>query len=93
MGQSAEALVLTEWKRAPSSGDVADKAREGRSQAQSYAAGVLGGLELASVRYVVVVTEDWTDPLPDEIGEGVTYRYLGIAVKPSSPSRRSRRTS
>ena len=89
--RSAEALVLTEWKKAPTPELAGEKARQGKAQAEAYSAGVLGGLELAYTRYVVVLSEDWAN-LPDDESDGVlTYRYVGIAVRPSTPSRRAAR--
>ncbi len=89
--RSAEALVLTEWKKAPTAKLAPERARQGRTQAEAYSEGVLGGLELAYTRYVVVLSEDWVD-LPDDESDGVlTYRYVGIAVRPSTPSRRAAR--
>lgn len=87
----AESLVLTEWKKAEKQGDAVNKARVGRNQAKAYSVGVLAGVELSAVRYVVVVTSDW-DELPDDESDGqITYRYVGIAVSPAAPSRSAAR--
>jgi hypothetical protein len=83
--RSAEALVLTEWKVADATNAPA-RAAEAKRQIAAYAAGALGGFELRSVRYVVVVS-DRSAPMPADEREGeVTYRYVNIAVRPHVPS-------
>ncbi|MBA4391777.1 MAG: hypothetical protein C0399_12700, partial [Syntrophus sp. (in: bacteria)] len=49
---SADALVLTEWKKVES--EFAKIAESARKQADLYSAGVLGGLELREYRYIVL---------------------------------------
>lgn len=84
---SAEALVLTEWKLVRVLGHLPGKAAEGRRQAGRYRAGVLGGLELASVRYVVLLSEHTLGRV-DDVAEGdVVYRHVNIAVDPQPPSK------
>jgi hypothetical protein len=91
--KSAEGLVLTEWKRALPSDDPARCFEEARQQAARYAKGALGGLELASYRYAVVVSEDHV-AMPPEAREGnLLYRYVNIAVQPQPPSRHRSRTA
>lgn len=84
--QVAEALVLTEWKLVSSTQAVAGAAASARRQAELYAGGVLGGLELADYRYVVVVTQDRVPMPEDAAGSRATYRHVNIAVAPSVPS-------
>jgi hypothetical protein len=84
-------LVLTEWKRARTRGEADGMSSEGKGQASRYARGVLAGVELASPRYVVVVTEDLTE-LPQDVIEGdVAYRFVNIAVRPSPPAEAARK--
>ncbi|CCD96593.1 conserved hypothetical protein [Bradyrhizobium sp. ORS 375] len=78
-------LVLTEWKRV--TGSNADTAYvEARAQAALYQGGVLGGLELNSHRYLVIVTERQIVPPADLVEGNVVYRHINIAVDPYSPS-------
>ncbi|MGH9886847.1 MAG: hypothetical protein ACREBE_15055, partial [bacterium] len=80
--ESADALVLTEWKVAKTRDEVAGKAAEGRKQAAIYSGSSLAACELASVRYVVVVTAHREDMLPD-VSEGpIVYRFINLAVAP-----------
>ncbi len=87
----ADALVLTEWKKATKS-DAHTKFSEAVRQAENYArAGPLAGNELRGYRYAIVVTEKQVEPPPDETRDGVTYRHINIAVDPDTPSRAARR--
>jgi hypothetical protein len=80
-------LVLTEWKVAASPSDAEKKSEEAFAQAQRYGQGILGGFELKSTRYVVIVSPDFYS-LPAERNHGGTqYRFVNIAVKPSTPSK------
>ena len=84
---AAEALVLTEWKlvRKPAERDA--QAEQGRRQAGRYSTGSLASVELASNRYVVLVSERHLDPIADVREGDVTYRHVNIAVDPASPSK------
>ncbi|MDW9805263.1 hypothetical protein GOA91_20490 [Sinorhizobium meliloti] len=77
-------VVLTEWKRADE--DPADRFQEAFRQAEAYSSGVLAGVELASHRYLVVVTRRQFPPPADIVVGQVTYRHINIAVDPYSPS-------
>lgn len=89
--ESAFGLILTEWKRGSSSSEAEEKLKEARIQAQKYSVGVLGGIELISPRYIVIVTKDYiTLPNDIEIGD-IKYRHLNIATEPSVPSTASRK--
>lgn len=89
--RAADALVLTEWKIVRPKDDAATKANEAYVQVQRYGASILAGLELASYRYIVLVSEARID-LPDDFeSEGVRYCHFNIAVKPEAPSREGRR--
>ena len=77
----ADALVLTEWKRATSESEARTKFKEARSQAEKYASGPLAGIELRRYRYAVVVTEKQVKEPRDESSDGVIYRHINIAVR------------
>jgi hypothetical protein len=56
-------------------------------QARRYRAGILAGIEVATPRYLVIVSDDHlTMPSPQTAGEA-TYEYRNIAVNPSAPSK------
>lgn len=82
-------MVLTEWKRADRNPERAYA--EAKRQAELYSGGVLAGLELASHRYLVVVTAKQIVPPPDAVEGTVTYRHINIAVDPDDPSKASKR--
>lgn len=82
----ARALVLTEWKRIKLGDNVEAEARSARGQMRIYAHEGLAGLEIRSVRYVVLVTEKRIPELDDVVENGITYRHRIIAVAPSVPS-------
>jgi hypothetical protein len=77
-------MVLTEWKRANGDPDAAYKVA--KEQAALYAGGVLAGVELASHRYLVIVTKKQIALPSDAVDGAVTYRHINIAVEPESPS-------
>jgi hypothetical protein len=81
----ADALVLTEWKKATMS-NAGEKFREAVRQAENYAQGPLAGNELRDYRYAIVVTEKQVRKPADERHDGVTYRHINIAVNPDTPS-------
>ena len=84
---AAEALVLTEWKKVSSS-DVIDTIATGaRRQADRYSTGSLAGIELATHRYIVLVSEKHLDPVEDFKNGDITYRHINIAVDPLVPSK------
>jgi hypothetical protein len=82
---SAVGIIATEWKLCRTrNGDA--KFAEARRQIDKYTSGLLAGVELASHRYLVVVTKKELEPTPDETSGGVTYRHINIAVDPDVPS-------
>jgi hypothetical protein len=94
VSRSASGLVLTEWKVANDDAEAVNRFKEARIQADLYQEGPLGGLELASHRYLVVVTKNRISPsmLPlDTHMENVIYRHINIAVSPLVPSAQSKR--
>lgn len=91
--RSADTLVLTEWKLAKKRSEVAAKAEDGMRQARIYGSSSLAAIELASVRYIVVVTEEREVMRDDERVGPVTYRFINIAVSPLGPSATARKRS
>jgi hypothetical protein len=87
---TVDVLTLTEWKVARTAAEVEGKYQEAVSQLRSYAAGVLAGVELQSVRYAVTVGSDRADLRADSLEGAVVFRHVHIAVAPSSPSKVSR---
>lgn len=86
---AVDGLVLTEWKVASCSQDANKRYAEAKKQAQSYADGVLAGIELNQIRYLVVVTEKQlpnSSIPPDEKIDGVSYRHINLAINPDVPS-------
>lgn len=97
VGQAANArrysdgLVLTEWKKLSDNQKPEDRFAEARRQTQRYSQGALGGNELTSYRYAILVSSDDVRP-PDDVAEGnVVYRHINIAVEPRSPSKAATR--
>jgi len=90
--RTARALALTEWKVVRSSEERETKAAEARAQAKLYAGGLLAGVVLKSVRYIVLVSEEDMEPPADQHEASVTYRHIVLPVDPRTPSRQSRRT-
>ncbi len=88
---AADALVLTEWKIARSTREVETQAKTGMVQAGLYAGSSMAAHELATVRYVVVVTSSREAMPSDEMSGGVTYRFINVAVDPASPSTDAKR--
>jgi hypothetical protein len=72
-------------------GELSQKAEEAFIQASIYGDSLLGGIELAGYRYLVLVSEDRLQIPPDRIEKEVVYRHINIAVNPSLPSKTSRK--
>ena len=95
---AADALVLTEWKvvRGKTASeietDLQRKAQQAHDQARVYTQETLAGFELASRRYLVMVSHGRLD-MPDAHQDGpVVYEYVNVPVAPALPSKYSRRT-
>jgi hypothetical protein len=91
--RSVDGLVLTEWKLATRK-DARAKFRMAYEQAKTYKQGVLGGVELAGYRYLIVVSEKdlQSEDVPTDFSEnGVVYRHINIVINPDLPSVRSRK--
>ncbi len=89
----AEALVLTEWKRVKEISALHTTQEAAYRQAKLYARGGLAGIELDTIRYLVLVTEEQHSVLEDFEDAGVLYRHINLAVAPLSPSRAARQQS
>lgn len=87
----ADGLILTEWKVARPDDQSHEKFVEARAQAKLYTQGVLAGVELTTVRYVVVVSSQHVEEPADMQDGTVIYRHINIAVDPETPSTASRK--
>src|SRR5262245_23896844 len=85
--RTAEALVLTEWKRVLSPDKTEVMARKAREQAARYTVGALGGVELAGYRFIVLVSKQYLTLPEDQSEKGVVYHHVNVAVDPKSPSK------
>jgi hypothetical protein len=88
---SADALVLTEWKRVRLRDELQDKIQEAQRQAEIYNSDVLGGVEIRNYRYLVMVSEKRMEMPDDSIKGGAKYRHINIAVNPGNPSEEAKR--
>jgi hypothetical protein len=89
--RAADVLVLTEWKVVRSNDVAVTKAREAIAQVQRYCSSILGGIELAHYRYIVLVSKTRVELPPDFDDNGVRYCHINIAVDPETPSQEGRR--
>jgi hypothetical protein len=85
--RTAEALVLTEWKRVLLTTETKAKAAQARKQAARYTVGALGGVELAGYRFIVLVSKEHLTLPEDQTENGVRYQHINIAVAPKLPSK------
>ncbi|WP_157907107.1 hypothetical protein [Sorangium cellulosum] len=87
--ESGSRLVLTEWKRLRSCTDAAVHKASAQAirQARLYSSGGLAAVELRSVRYVVLISNDRVTLPVDIESDGISYKHVNIAVAPSSPSK------
>ena len=83
---AVDALVLTEWKLVRTNAELFGKIESAKRQAAIYSTGVLGAVELAYYRYLVMVSEHNMAMPEDEIVGAVKYRHINIAVNPLTPS-------
>ncbi|MES1191365.1 MAG: hypothetical protein ABUS47_09825 [Steroidobacter sp.] len=90
----ADGLVLTEWKRFRNNDSPIAKFEEAREQARHYVSGVLGGIELRTHRYAIVVSKKPINaPSPPNYENGITWRHINIAIDPETPSKMARKNS
>jgi len=94
VSRAVDGFVLTEWKVASSPKDAKERYAEAKRQAALYANGVLAGIELTQIRYLVVVTEKQlpNSSIPsDEETDGILYRHINLAINPDVPSVQSKK--
>jgi len=84
---TAEALVLTEWKKVSKPEDLDVQAEKAFKQALVYGDSLLAGIELAGYRYLVLVSDDRLELPSDRTENEVVYRYINIPVQPRVPSK------
>jgi hypothetical protein len=85
--RTAEALVLTEWKRVLSPNKTEAMAAAARRQAARYTVGALGGVELRDYVFIVLVSKRYLTLPEDRLENGVRYQHINVAVDPKSPSK------
>ncbi len=85
--ESAQGLVLTEWKLVGKNLAPDAQARAAKSQAARYAEGILAGFELKSDRYLVLVGKDEFTAPADEIVDGIRYKVIPIILNRKPPSK------
>lgn len=89
--KTSTALVLTEWKAVRKDSELNTKIKEAYEQTKIYQAGVLGGVELANYRYLVMVSEK-SLKMPSDLIEGASiYRHINLPVNPDSPSEEAKK--
>jgi hypothetical protein len=92
--RASNVLALTEWKlvQEGASESAIDRISSGAiRQMQEYTAGVLGGIELVSVRFVVLVSKEPLPSLADFEDGGFIYRHINVAIRRDVPSTESTR--
>ena len=89
--QTALGMVLTEWKRATSKSKIDACYAAGKKQAACYGHGIVGGIELADTRYIVVITRKAGMRDLTSVEGDITYRFINIDVEPETPSRAAER--
>lgn len=88
---SAHGLVLTEWKLVRE-GDLPEKKKdEAKRQAARYSEGGLGGFELETERFLVLVAKQEFVVPDDLIEEGIKYKVVPLFLNRKSPSVSARR--
>jgi hypothetical protein len=80
-------LVLTEWKVVRNLSELAAKLEEAYKQAKRYRQGILAEFEVASPRYLVIVSQDYMQLPEPRIEQDVEYEYRNVAVFPTAPSK------
>jgi len=88
--RAANTLVLTEWKIVRSPSELSRKADEAYGQAKRYCEGILAGFELASQRFLVLVSDDRLEMPQPRREDNTIYEFRNVAVSPRTPSGRPR---
>jgi hypothetical protein len=86
---ASQGLVLTEWKLVRRDSEFEPKTQEAFDQARRYGEGIVAGFEVASPRYLIIVSKDHYIMPPVREVAGVRYEYSNVAVAPSTPSQHS----
>ncbi|HWA82227.1 MAG TPA: hypothetical protein VG820_02250, partial [Fimbriimonadaceae bacterium] len=82
-----DGLVLTEWKVVRTGAEAEEQSQQAIRQIRRYDEGILGGLELVSPRYVVLVSRKHLQHIPESPHVGsVRYQMVNIPVDPDTPS-------
>jgi hypothetical protein len=82
----AQGLVLTEWKCVTLATGLEKRADEALKEAKIYSAEPLAGFEVASTRYLVLVSEKRPQVPKPTVQNTIIYEYRNIAVDPDAPS-------
>ena len=85
--RTADALVLTEWKRVLFPTETEAMASMAREQAAKYMIGALGGVELVGYRFIVLVSKQRLKLPKNHLENGIEYRHVNVAVEPKPPSK------
>lgn len=91
--RALEGLVLTEWKVGDSS-NFKIQFETAKYQASLYSEGILSGIELARVRYLILISKHSIPShlIPkDNEYNGAIYRHINIAIAPLTPSVQAQR--
>jgi hypothetical protein len=89
--RTARTLVLTEWKKATNDSTARAQSESAIAQAQLYASGVLGDIELKRTRYIVIISPRLLEALPDVERDDITYRHVMMPLSQEQPSVEARR--
>jgi len=90
---ASEALVLTEWKLIRADAELTTKSAQAFEQAKLYGVGSLAGFELASRRYLVMVSKGRLEMPSDRVEGNVLYQHRNVAVDPTTPSAQAKESS
>jgi hypothetical protein len=91
--RSSDGLVLTEWKRLKKNDDPAKLFESARKQAELYAGGLLGGMELRKYRYAVLVTQNAVTLKLGMLFIAISMLPLNQWLRPSKPNEFSKHLS
>jgi hypothetical protein len=83
---ASEALVLTEWKLVRTAAELNPKSAQAFEQAKLYSTGSLAGFELASRRYLIMVSKGRLEMPADRVQGDVLYQYRNVAIEAATPS-------
>lgn len=84
---SGSRLVLTEWKLVRHQSHLKAAIKQAMTQLKLYSQGSLAGIELHSVRYTVVVSNDPLHMPLNQTIDGVLYRFVNLVTAPPPPSK------